>query len=64
MLPCREAAVIKFIYGHSVLFITINKNIRQHKKAQLKTTIVVSDYGLDDRAIGFRFPAGTKGYFL
>jgi hypothetical protein len=60
MLPCREAAVIKFIYGHSVLFITINKNIRQHKNAQLKTTIVVSDYGLDDRAIGVRFPAGTK----
>jgi hypothetical protein len=25
---------------------------------------IVSDYGLDDRAIGFRFPAGGKGFFL
>jgi hypothetical protein len=24
----------------------------------------VSDYGLDDRAIGVRFPAGGKGFFL
>jgi hypothetical protein len=25
---------------------------------------IVSDYGLDDRAIGVRFPAGAKGFFL
>jgi hypothetical protein len=25
---------------------------------------IVSDYGLDDRAIGVRSPAGAKGFFL
>jgi hypothetical protein len=25
---------------------------------------IVSDYGLDDRAIGVRSPAGEKGFFL
>jgi ABC-type spermidine/putrescine transport system permease subunit I len=25
---------------------------------------IVSDYGLDDRAIGVRSPAGGKGFFL
>jgi hypothetical protein len=27
-------------------------------------TYIVSDYGLDDRAIGVRSPSGGKGFFL
>jgi hypothetical protein len=31
-------------------------------RSRVSSGSIVSDYGLDDRAIGFRFPAGAKDF--
>jgi hypothetical protein len=31
---------------------------------RVSSVSIVSDYGMDDRAIGVRSPAGGKGFFL
>jgi hypothetical protein len=33
-----------------------------HIRSRLSSGSIVSDYGLDDRAIGVRFPAGSKDF--
>jgi hypothetical protein len=34
------------------------------RRSRVSSGNIVSDYGLDDRAIGVRSPAETKGFFL
>jgi hypothetical protein len=35
-----NAILLEFLYGHPVVFITVNKNSRQHNKPQLKATLL------------------------
>jgi hypothetical protein len=39
-------------------------NLYNDGRSRVSSGSTVSDYGLDDRAIGVRFPAGGKGFFL
>jgi hypothetical protein len=34
------------------------------RRSRVSSGSIVSDYGLDDRAIGVRSPAGAKDFFL
>jgi hypothetical protein len=34
------------------------------KRSRVSSGSIVSDYGLDDRAIGVRYPTGAKDFFL
>jgi hypothetical protein len=34
------------------------------RRSRVSSVSIVSDYGLDDRAIEVRSPAGAKGFFL
>jgi hypothetical protein len=45
-------------------FITVHYNgyVQASMRSRVSSVSIVSDYGLDDRAIGVRFPAGSK-YF-
>jgi hypothetical protein len=49
--------------------ITLRRNIFchfycQYARSRISSDSIVSDYGLDDRAIGVRSPAGEKDFFL
>jgi hypothetical protein len=53
----------RHIQNDSILaFITLS--IQVCCRSRVSSVSIVSDYGLDDRAIGVRFPAGEKDFFL
>jgi hypothetical protein len=44
------------------LLIIFKISVLTSKRSRVSSGSVVSDYGLDDRAIGVRFPAGAKDF--
>jgi hypothetical protein len=40
----------------------LNRNIQRGMRSRVSSGSIVSDYGLDDRAIGVRSPAGAKEF--
>jgi hypothetical protein len=38
--------------------------VKLKNRSRVSSVSTVSDYGLDDRAIGVRSPAGARGFFL
>jgi hypothetical protein len=49
------------LFGMAVVFTIINESIWPHG-SRVRSVSIVSDYGLDDRAIGVRSPAGAKDF--
>jgi hypothetical protein len=56
-------------YNYSILHLFANTQVRLMTKCPYNSTSqpgssgsIVSDYGLDDRAIGDRYPAGAKDF--
>jgi hypothetical protein len=50
------------VLSYCSLVNSVNPSCSHLSKGRVSSVSIVSDYGLDDRAIGVRFPAGAKDF--